>query len=141
MIVKYKRLNENAKVPTCATKGSTGYDLYASEDVVMYPGMSVKIPTGLALEIPKYFCGVIYSRSSTSRKGIVCVPLIVDADYRGEVFISATLLPNKMPYVVHKGDRIAQLKIEETQKTIEFQEVEKLSETERGEGAFGSTGK
>lgn len=140
MIVKYKLLNENAKLPTCATEGSAGYDLYASEDVVMYPGRPVKIPTGLALEIPKYFCGVIYSRSSTTRKGIVCVPLIVDADYRGEIFISATLLPDRIAYVVHKGDRIAQLRIEEAPK-IEFEEVKELSETERGDGAFGSTGK
>lgn len=144
--VKIKLLNENTKVPTYGSDGAACFDLYASESVVVPAFMQKKIPTGLAFEIPKGYAMLVFPRSSIGSK----TPLrmansvgIIDSDYRGEVFC---LYDNDgsnniyLDYEVHEGDRIAQAMILPVEQ-IQFSVVDKLSETARGEGGFGSTGK
>lgn len=137
--VPMKRLNDKARMPEQGTLGAAGFDLYATEDVTLENGVPERIPTGLAFEIPADYVGVVYSRSSSARKGIVITPLMVDSDYRGEVYVLATYFGEE-PYVVKAGDRIAQIRIEKLQPTV-FEWTDTLSETERGTGAFGSTGR
>lgn len=149
MKVKIKRLHPDAKMPTQGTAGAAGFDLYATEDVTLCHGLPTMVPTGLAFEIPKGYVGVVYSRSSTAKKGIVITPLLVDSDFRGEVFILANLLtrPTQIaghgafaaPYHVRAGDRIAQMRIEKLVDT-EYEWADELSETARGAGGYGSTG-
>ena len=101
-------------------------------------GYPQKVPTGLAFEIPPGYVGVVYSRSSTALKGLIITPLLVDADYRGPVYITVKNTSGK-PYVVHNGDRLAQMRIEELVPT-EFEWTDELSETARGASGYGSTG-
>ena len=141
MKIKIKRLREGAKIPTKGTADAAGYDLYAVGDGTIPQMCAAKIATGLAFEIPEGYCGVIYSRSSTVSKGLVITPLLIDADYRGEVFVLVSRpYFGSGDYHIKKGDRIAQLRIEKVE-AIDFEEVETLSETERGSGGFGSTGR
>ena len=119
-------------MPTRGTSGAAGFDLYAIEDTALKNGMPAKVRTGLAFEVPAGYCMVVYSRSSSALKGLVLTPLIVDSDYRGEVF-------GEPHYQIHKGDRIAQVKVEKLDDTT-FEWADELSETERGTGGFGSTG-
>lgn len=153
--VKIKKLRDGAKAPAKGTEDAAGYDLYAAEETWLFDGIPTKIPTGLAFEIPPGYCGVVYSRSSSFLKRILCTPLIVDADYRGEVYVSAwysgvvhlsehsgantTHYCYEPKYLVKKGDRIAQIKFEKLEDVL-FEETDKLSETKRGSGGYGSTG-
>lgn len=140
MEVKIKKLHPDAKMPTQGTSGAACFDLYAVEDTALENSMPVKVRTGLAFEVPTGYCMVVYSRSSSALKGLVLTPLIVDSDYRGEVFVLARHIIFGDPhYQIHKGDRIAQVKIEKLVDT-EFEWADELSETERGAGGFGSTG-
>lgn len=138
--MKIKKLHPNAKMPTQGTKGAAGYDLYATQDVLLKHGIPAMIPTGLAFEVPEGYCMVVYSRSSSAKKGMVIVPLIVDSDYRGEVFVLANYLSPANEYQIKAGDRIAQVKLEKLT-PIDFKWAEELSETERGAGGYGSTGR
>lgn len=141
MKIKLKKTRPTAIIPNQGTKDAAGFDLYTAEETILEDGVPTKVPTGLAMEIPSGHCGVVYSRSSSALKGIVITPLIVDADYRGEIFVLARFMGfgDKTRHVVAQGDRIAQMRIE---KLIhpEFEEVEILSETERDTGGYGSTG-
>lgn len=139
MKIKIKKLHPDAKMLTRGTADAAGFDLYAAEFERLYVGNTYRIRTGLAFEIPPGFCGVVYSRSSTAMKGLVITPLIVDADYRGEVFVTVHNAGPLM-YVVQEGDRIAQMRIEKLVDT-EYVWAEELSETERGSGGYGSTGR
>jgi dUTP pyrophosphatase len=148
MQIKYKKLSPFAIVPTAGTAGAAGLDLYATKDVSLVNGQPVKIPTGLAFEIPAGYCGKVYSRSSSFLKGLILTPLIVDSDYRGEIFVMASFHQSPMSkalglpdhYEILKGDRIAQICFEAVT-PVEFIEAETLSETERGTGGYGSTGR
>lgn len=141
MRVKIKRLHPDAKMPTQGTSGAACFDLYAVEDTALENGMPAKVRTGLAFEVPAGYCMVVYSRSSSALKGLVLTPLIVDSDYRGEVFVLARHIVFGEPhYQIHKGDRIAQVKVEKLDDTT-FEWADELSETERGAGGYGSTGR
>lgn len=141
MKIKIKKLNPNAKMPTQGTAGAAGFDLYAAEefDVTIFEEQTVRIQTGLAFEIPEGYVGVVYSRSSTALKGLIITPLLVDADYRGPVYVTVKNASGR-PYVLRNGDRIAQMRIEELVST-EFEWADELSETARGTGGYGSTGR
>ena len=139
MKIKIKRLHPDAKMPTRGTASAAGFDLYASKPAVLGSHEPKMIATGLAFEIPDSYVGVVYSRSSTAQQGVVITPLLVDADYRGEVFILANN-QNDWPVEVRTGDRIAQIRIEKLIET-EYEWAEELSETERGCGGYGSTGR
>ena len=140
MKVQYKRLHPNAKVPTKATPDSAACDLYSMENAYIPHGETVKIRTGLALQIPDGWKGEIYSRSGLASQGIVVMnsPGKIDSDYRGEIMV---LLHNtrKELVAIEKGDRIAQF---EVNPVYEIDWVNDWSEdtTRRGEGGFGSTG-
>ena len=142
--IKVKKLRENAQLPTYGTEFSAGADLYAclGEDVTILPGETKKIPTGLAMEIPVGCAGLIYARSSLgTKRGLAPANKVgvVDSDYRGEFMI---FLHNHgtEPQTVQHGDRVAQLLITPVF-TPGFVEADTLSDTIRGAGGFGSTGK
>ena len=143
--VKFVKVREGAKVPERGSKFAAGYDLSACipdmERVIIRPGETVKIPTGLAFETPEGYFGGIYARSGLSTKQGLrpanCTG-IADSDYRGEIIVALHNDSNEIRVVEH-GQRIAQLVIQ-PHLNVEFEEVGKLDETERGEGGFGSSG-
>jgi dUTP pyrophosphatase len=140
--VKIKKLNENAVIPTYGSPYSAGADLYsAMEDVTIAPHATLLIKTGLALELPVGFAGLIYARSGlASKRGLAPANKVgvIDCDYRGEVMV-ALHNHSEIPQVVAKGERIAQLVIT-PYVVADFEEADELSETVRGDGGFGSTG-
>ena len=140
LTIKIKKLNKTAKTPTFGTSGAGCFDLYASEDIILPRFETVKVPTGLALEIPEGHVLTVLPRSSTCCRGILVFTGQVDSDYRGEVHAMAMNLSEALPVVVHAGDRIAQARLERVEPT-EFEVVSELSETERGVNGYGSTGK
>jgi len=144
-VLKIKKIRENAVIPSRATNGSAGMDLYSAEDesVVIQPHECKMIHTGLsiALESNRY-AAFIYARSGIAIKhGIApanCVG-VIDSDYRGEI-ICGLVNQFEVPYTVEPGERVAQLIIA----PVDLPEIEitdELDETDRGAGGFGSTGK
>lgn len=142
--VNIKKLCEKAIIPTYGTEFSAGADLYAclDEDITINPGETVFVHTCLSMEIPVGYAGLIYARSGLAcKKGLAPANKVgvIDADYRGEVMVALHNHSN-MPQVVAHGERIAQLVIAPFI-AANFIETDDLSETVRGEGGFGSTGK
>lgn len=141
MKINIKKLEPEAIIPTKGSDAAAGVDLYAPRALVIHPGSNGVINTGLAIEIPDGYFGAIFARSGmATRKGLRpanCVG-VIDSDYRGEIIV---VLHNDTDIIrpVQEGDRIAQLVILPYEK-IEFSEVEKLTDTERADGGFGSTG-
>lgn len=138
------KLRSNATLPTYGSLWAAGADLYACLDapVVIEPGKTVFIPTGLAMEIPVGYAGLIYARSSLgTKRGLAPANKVgvVDADYRGEFMVALHNHGSESQTITH-GERIAQLLVTPVI-TPGFTEVEELSETVRGAGGFGSTGK
>lgn len=138
MELKIKKLHPNAKLPTRGTVGSAGLDLYCAETISLKRGIVYRIPTGIALQIPRSQYGLITGRSSTALKNILVFPTICDADYRGEVFITARY-DGSGSWCIKEGDRIAQIVITPFARAVPV-EVDFLSETARGSGGYGSTG-
>lgn len=132
-------------LPEYKTKGSAGMDLHANLDTpenlfVIRPLERRLIPTGLSIEIPLGYEGNIRPRSGLSlRVGLVAIEGTIDSDYRGEIGVIATNLSNEN-IIVKDGERIAQIVFNKVEQA-EFNEVQQLSSTDRGEGGFGSTGK
>ena len=142
--IKVKKLREGAHLPTYGTEFSAGADLYAclEEDVTILPGETKKIPTGIAMELPNGTAGLIYTRSSLgTKRGLAPANKVgvVDSDYRGEFMIFMHNHGSEAQTIAH-GDRIAQLLVTPVF-TPGFVEAEELSDTARGTGGFGSTGK
>jgi dUTP pyrophosphatase len=143
MTINFTRLNPSAKTPFRATPNSAGADLFAlvPADTVVGGGERLLVPTGIAVEVPGGYGGFLFPRSSiSSRHGVSlanCVG-VIDADYRGEVKV-ALINHSDEPYTVRNGDRIAQLLIMPVE-SAEWCEKPTLSDTERGDGGFGSTG-
>lgn len=144
MILKIKKLNENAVIPTMATPGSAGMDLRAciDSDVIINPGERALISTGLAIALESNaYVAYIYARSGLAVKsGITlanCVG-VIDSDYRGELKVGLVNISDK-PFTVSNGERIAQLVISPVI-VPEIAVVSELDETERAQGGFGSTG-
>ena len=142
--IRVKKLKENAIMPTYGSVEAAGADLYAclSKSVTIQPGESVFVPTGLAMELPKGYAGLIYARSGLAcKRGLAPANKVgvVDSDYRGEFMI---VLHNhgKTAQTIEHGERIAQLVITPVF-TPGFLETEELTDTERSGGGFGSTGK
>lgn len=142
--IRVKKLRENALMPTYGSVEAAGADLYAclSETVTIAPGQSAFIPTGLAMELPKGYAGLIYARSGLAcKRGLAPANKVgvVDSDYRGEFLI---VLHNHgtEPQTVAHGDRIAQLVITPVI-TPGFVEATELTDTDRSGGGFGSTGR
>ena len=139
-----KKFDKNIKLPAYKTSGSSGMDLaaYIKNKIIINPGKSAMIPTGIAVAIPNNYEIQIRPRSGlAAKKGISVLntPGTVDADYRGEIKIILINLSKKL-FVVKSGDRIAQMILCPVVKG-KFKEVKKLPRTIRGKGGFGSTGK
>ena len=142
-ILKVKRLHPDAVLPTRGTEGSAGFDLYALEDVEIQPDGIGEIHTGIAMEMPKgNYYGLLLTRSSMGKRmvrlsaGANAAP---DNDYRGEIVVYLTN-DGIYPWPVRKGDRIGQVVVSEYL-PCEVVETDELSETQRGAGGFGSTGR
>lgn len=140
--MKIKRLKDNAIVPTKGSQHAAGYDLYSTETVTIRPHETVLIGTGWAMEFPIGYFGAIFARSGLATKEGLrpanCVG-VIDSDYRGEVKVALHNDSNDLRTIA-KGDRIAQLIIMDYYCVSDFEEVNILSDTSRGEGGFGSTG-
>lgn len=144
MEIKIKKLNENAIIPKRGSEQAAGYDIYTCTNtpIVIAPHQTVKVGTGLSIEIPNGYFGAIFARSGLATKQGLrpanCVG-VCDSDYRGEYIVA---LHNDLdePQVINPMERIAQL-IVVPYLAVEFNEVNELSDTKRGENGFGSTGK
>jgi dUTP pyrophosphatase len=141
MQVRIKKLNENAVIPSYAKDGDAGMDLIATSIIGEEP-FQITYGLGIALEIPKGFVGLVFPRSSIRKTDLSltnCVG-VIDSGYRGE--LQATFRKHKgvASTTYEVGDRVAQIMII-PHPPIEFDAVDELSDTERGEGGFGSTGK
>lgn len=142
--MKIKKLNEKATIPTRGSERAAGYDLYAclDEAVLIKPHETVKVGVGIAIELPENTFGGIFARSGISTKEGLrpanCVG-VVDEDFRGEVTV-AVHNDNKEDRIVTNGEKIAQLLVV-PYISVDLEEVDELSTTERGTNGFNSTGK
>ncbi len=136
--VKIKKLVPDAKIPSCGSLHSAGFDLYSIEDYELQAGETHALGTGISMEIPEGKACFFWDRSGMGFKGIHRFAGLVDSDYRGEFKV---ILNNstKLPFKITKGDRIAQGVIQDYFRP-EFIEVDDLTDTQRGAGGFGSTG-
>ena len=153
MYVKFKKLREGAHEPTRGSEYAAGYDLYAyptapdmasydgTSEMVVDPGQTRQIVTGIALEIPDGYFGAIFARSGLATKESLrpanCVG-VIDSDYRGEIIV-ALHNDSDLAKIVKSGDRIAQIVILPYE-NVQYIESDELTETARGDGGFGSTG-
>ena len=141
--IKFKKLNENAVMPTFGSKYAAGADLYsAEEEIVIAPNETAFIGTGIACAIPTYCVGLVFARSGLAcKKGLAPANKVgvIDSDYRGEIKV-ALHNHGKEPQTVLKGERVAQMVITNYY-PVEYVETDALDETKRGEGGFGSTGR
>lgn len=135
-----KKMHEAAVLPSFAHVTDAGMDLCASVDVTILPGERASVPTGIAMHIPDGHVGLIWDKSGISQKGgLKTLGGVVDAGYRGEVFVGL-YNTGKEAYSFTAGQKVAQMLIQKIEQP-EIEVVESLDDSDRGEGAFGSTGK
>lgn len=140
MELKIKKLHADAKVPSYAHSGDAGLDLYSLIEMTIPMGGRVLVGTGVAMDIPNGFVGLIWDKSGLSTThGLKTLGGVVDAGYRGEVKVGMVNLGTE-DYTISVGHKVAQMLIQKIEHA-EVVEVEDLSDTSRGEGGFGSTGK
>lgn len=140
--VRVKKLRENAVLPSYGSDYAAGADLYACNAVTVEPGATEFVQTGLALEVPAGYAGLVYARSGLAcKKGLAPANKVgvIDADYRGEIMV-ALYNHSSQAVEIEPGERVAQLVIT-PYLTAVFEETKELSDTVRGEGGFGSTGR
>ncbi len=140
--VLISRLDPGVPIPSYAHPGDAGADLVTTVDATLAPGERALLPTGIAIALPDGFAAFVHPRSGlAARFGVALVnaPGTVDAGYRGEIQVSVINLDPRTPVVFHRGDRIAQLVIQEVVRA-RFHEVGALPGSARGAGGFGSTG-
>ncbi len=142
--IRVKKLHKKAILPTYGSAEAAGADLYAclDEAVLIAPGETAWIPTGLALEVPKGCAGLVYARSSLgAKRGLAPANKVgvIDSDYRGEIRV-VLLNHSKQAQQIEHGERVAQFLITPVL-TPAYEEVDELTDTDRGAGGFGSTGK
>lgn len=144
MKLNIKKVKHNAKIPTRATEGSAGYDLYSciEKEIEIKPSQTVKIPTGIAIGLQdNNFVALIYARSGLAIKSGINLPNsvgVIDSDYRGELIV-ALMNNTNVAYIIKPFERIAQMLISPVL-LPELVLVDELDETIRGDGGFGSTG-
>lgn len=144
--IRITRISETTidiPLPSYATEGSAGMDLYAAVDdsTTVLPGQTLLVPTGFSIELPQGFEAQIRPRSGLAIKsniGLMNAPGTIDSDYRGEVKVVLTNF-GKNDFIIRRGDRIAQMVIARYER-IEWEEAPSLNQTSRGSGGFGSTG-
>ena len=137
-----KLLREGARLPQRASEHASGFDLYASlpDGPLVVRPEGVRIGTGIALEVPPGLDAQIRPRSGLASRGVISVLGTLDADYRGELFVTLRTLTPEIRHVVEDGDRIAQLVVTRLA-DVTFAPREELPETPRGGGGHGSTGR
>ena len=141
--VKIKKISPNAVLPTYGTENAAGADLSAClfAPITIDPGQTFVVKTGLNMEIPEGYVGLIYARSGlATKRGLAPANKVgvIDSDYRGEIMV-ALYNQSELPQKIEPGERIAQLVIAPYLQGV-FNEVDELSDTTRGAGGFGSTG-
>jgi dUTP pyrophosphatase len=130
----------DAKLPTKSYENDGGWDLYANEDTLINPGRRAIVRTGIKMEIPNGYVGLIWPRSGLSvKKGIDILAGVIDASYRGEIMVCLLNTDVDFDVRISKGDRIAQILFQEVP-LVQMVKVNHLENTLRGEGGFGSTG-
>jgi len=135
-----KKLHSDAVLPSFAHESDAGMDIYSLEEVSIQPNERVQIKTGLAFEVPDGYVGLVWDKSGLSHKyGLKTLGGVLDSGYRGELFVGLINLSQEV-YVLEKGHKVAQLLIQKIEHPL-IVEVAELSETKRGKGGFGSTGK
>ena len=140
--MKIKLLSDKAKIPTRGSEGAAGWDLYAATDAIIPPRSTVKVSTDIAIEIPAGYFGAVFARSGLATKQGLrpanCVG-VIDSDYRGPVIVA---LHNDSDQIreIFSGDRIAQL-VFIPYSSWDWEVVDELSNTDRGDGGFGHSGK
>ena len=142
--VNIKKLNEKATIPTYGSEFSAGADLYAlaDEPITIAPHETVLVHTGVAMEIPTGYVGLVFARSGLATKRALAPANkvgVIDSDYRGEIMVALHNHGSEAK-TIENGERIAQLVLV-PYLTADFDEVDELSDTVRGEGGFGSTGR
>jgi len=139
MQLKIKKLHKDTKIPTHGHPGDAGIDFYAIEDVLFKAGCSAQVHTGVAVEIPEGYVGLVWDKSSLSfNQGLKILGGVIDSCYRGELIMSLCNLSDK-DFVLKKGHKVAQMLIQKFEH-CDIVEVSELSETLRGDGREGSTG-
>ena len=136
--IKVKKLTQSAILPKYAHESDAGMDLFSDEDLILKSGERKLVSTGISLEFPEGFVALVWDKSGIANKGIKTMGGVIEHTYRGEYKI-ILLNTSEEDYFIKKGDKICQLLIQPII-TAEVEEAEKLSETARGSGAFGSTG-
>ena len=140
--IPVKIIDEGLPRPSYAKPGDAGLDLRSTEDIVIEPGQRALIGTGIALAIPQGYAGFVQPRSGLAIKQgmtLVNTPGLIDSGYRGEIRIIALNTDKEHAIAIKRGDRIAQLVIQEVP-AVELVEVEELSSSERADTGFGSSG-
>lgn len=140
-MIKIKKLEKNVKLPSKAHESDAGFDLYANEAFHINPGEIYNVPLGFAIEIPKHTVALVQGKSGLAKNNrITTIGNVIDSGYRGECH---ALLINHgyEPIYFNQGDKVAQLLIIKLFEVDKFKEVEELSDTSRGSGGFGSTGR
>lgn len=140
MEIKVKKLHKDAKLPTYAHHDDAGFDLYAIESVSISVGARVLVGTGIAIEIPDGYVGLIWDKSGLSMvHGLKNLGGVIDAGYRGEIKAGVVNLSDE-DYTITAGHKVAQMLIQKVERA-DIKEVAELSDTLRGHGGFGSSGK
>ncbi len=139
MQLKIKKIRNDARIPTRAYREDAGIDLYACGEHTVTPGATVMIPIGVAVEIEFGCVGLIWDKSSIGSKSLKTLGGVIDAGYRGEVSVMVHNLSDTS-YTFAHGHKVAQLIIQKVE-FPEIVEVDELSDSRRGQGGFGSTGK
>ena len=138
--LKVKKLNPEAKVPQYATQGDAGMDLYSLEDYNIKPGERKSFKLGIATQFPEGYVALVWDKSGhAAKRGLKTMAGVIDAGYRGEWAI-VVLNTSDSEVEINKGDKIAQALIQPVI-SAEIEEAEDLSDSERGDGGFGSTGR
>ncbi len=138
MRLKVKRLHPKAKLPTRAYSGDLGYDLYALTRVILDPLRPTAVPTGISVELPEGWGAFVKDRSSMALKGVHTLAGVIDNGYRGEIKVIMVSLRDRV--VIEEGQRIAQM-VPVRVVDWEIEEVENLSESDRRDKGFGSSGR
>lgn len=140
--VKVKRLDPELPLPQAAHPGDAGVDLYSRVDVLLKPGERKTVPTGIAISLPPGWAAFVQPRSGLAANyglTIVNTPGLIDSGYRGEIKVILLNTDKEVSFQVRRGDKIAQMVVQQIGE-VEWEEVDELDPTSRGEGGFGSTG-
>lgn len=139
MIIKFKKLTRTAKLPAYAHPHDAGMDIYADDDIIIRPGETVRISTGIASELEDGYVALIWDKSGIGTKGVHRLAGVIDSGYRGEWLVVMHNL-SQQDYKIEKGDKIAQALIQKVEHP-QIRETQQLNESPRNAAGFGSTGK